>query len=335
MVRAISRPRSAFTLIELLVVIAIIAILIGLLLPAVQKVQRAAAITQSSNNLKQLTLAAHNYHDTHKHLPYAYYYNYETNYLGAGNASNKYSLTYFSPAWHLLPYIEQDNVAALIKPNTTTNTSYPLGQTTMSIQTAALNPLRIPTFISPLDPTVNTATTSVWSYAVNQEAFSYNDVYDYTTASGPSTSNRKNIRKMKLHTIKDGTSNTLAFGERFAVRQTTLSLSTAARIAPSASLAAFAVASISSVANVSRTSVSTSAREWYNYSDNHTFDRNSLIEVPANELANTQTHLHAQSDGILLVSRCDGTVCTVPVSTPQAIWSGSITAHGGEPVSLE
>ena len=102
------KTRPGFTLIELLVVIAIIAILIGLLLPAVQKVREAAARTQCVNKMKQVGLALHNYHDANLKFPPGYVSAYDS----MGNDTG--------PGWgwaaHILPQMEQDNLFRLIDP---------------------------------------------------------------------------------------------------------------------------------------------------------------------------------------------------------------------------
>jgi prepilin-type N-terminal cleavage/methylation domain-containing protein/prepilin-type processing-associated H-X9-DG protein len=102
-----SRSKSAFTLIELLVVIAIIAVLIGLLLPAVQKVREAAARMQCQNNLKQLGLAAHNYHGVYSQFPPGAVK--FRNYSPAGS-SNLVEYDRYTWCLLLLPYIEMDNL---------------------------------------------------------------------------------------------------------------------------------------------------------------------------------------------------------------------------------
>jgi prepilin-type N-terminal cleavage/methylation domain-containing protein len=213
-------PRNAFTLIELLVVIAIIAILIGLLLPAVQKVREAAARIQCANNIKQMSLALHNCNDVFKRLP---------------PQSGTFGGATLAPLmFHLLPFIEQGNVWKMASnldynaqvggpppnPATTINVGF-IWPTWDSVNVGNFTWLRqtkIPIYRCPSDPSLGNCID--WcdgdaTYAGNFQVFG--GASNSTTAV--SLQNYLNVwdgRARIAATFVDGTSNTIVFAEKYA-----------------------------------------------------------------------------------------------------------------------
>jgi prepilin-type N-terminal cleavage/methylation domain-containing protein len=197
------RSRVGFTLIELLVVIAIIAILIGLLLPAVQKVREAAARIKSGNNLKQMVLAMHNANDSVGRLPAMVGYYPQTTMTGSGIA-NTPGNTRGTLMYHLMPYIEQQNGQNAMAKNHNDSWWCFVGITTYANpgDSSGTSPQPMDTGSPRFEA----------GYAPNEWVFNFSD-----TRNGNGGQIYDGAPSAQIpRTFQDGTSNTIMFAEKYA-----------------------------------------------------------------------------------------------------------------------
>jgi len=316
--------RHGFTLIELLVVIAIIAILLGLLLPAVQKIREAANRIKCANNLKQIGLAAHNYHDAHQHLPPGVGY-----YPPAAGPFGSYF-------FHLLPFVEQDNlyrsalgIVPFPSPDGPTAVYYPGNKKVYS------QPVRI--FLCPSDPGVDPGgVVSVAGVSFGASCYGSNALVvgenDITTV--PFKTNPQGKTCIPAG-IPDGTSNTILHAEKYA-RCTSTTLPPQFRDGGSAwaysTIGAFDWQPPPMAPPVKAFPPGFCIPAFANQGAPNAIGPNSIFQVrPTPFLGNCDpTRVATAHAGGIQVGLVDGGVRTLAPGMSGATWAAAVTRAGGE-----